>query len=140
MLAVLRRPRVAAGLYTYPPCCLVLTPPPPLLLSVYRVCMQCGFPVRPRLRVEVPSSAEVLSIVWRDNLNRTVALDSREVELPPLQPLDEASASNTEQCNTACDWRYHVSVYMSASHNKAAPQARCLPKVLLPASRRCCRS
>jgi hypothetical protein len=81
------------------------------LLVYVSVLMQCGFPVRPRLRIEVPSSAEVLSIVWRDNLNRTVALDSREVELPHLQPLDEASASSTEQCNIACDWRYHVSAH-----------------------------
>lgn len=73
-------------------------------------CLQCGFPVRPRLRVELPPGTDVLSIVWRNNLNQTVAVDAREVELPPLQPLDEASASNTEQCNTGCDWRYHVSV------------------------------
>jgi hypothetical protein len=46
--------------------------------------------------------------VWRNNLNQTVALDSREMELPALQPLDEASASSTEQCNAGCDWRYHV--------------------------------
>lgn len=52
---------------------------------------------------------DVIAIVWRDNLNQTVALDVREVELPPLQPLNEASTADTEQCNTGCDWRYHVS-------------------------------
>lgn len=62
---------------------------------------------------------EVVSVVWRDNLNQTVATDSREVELPPLQPLDEASAADTEQCNRGCDWRYHVSRVLVAPASSA---------------------
>ena len=70
--------------------------------------LQCGFPVRPRLRLDVPSGVDLISIVWRNNLNQTVSLDTKEVELPPLEALAEASAADTEQCNTGCDWRYHV--------------------------------
>jgi hypothetical protein len=70
----------------------------------------CGFPVRPRLRLDIPSGVDVVSVVWRNNLNATVAVGVREVELPALQPLDEASADDTQQCNTGCDWRYKVCV------------------------------
>lgn len=57
----------------------------------------------------LPDGADIISIVWRDNLNRTVALDTMQVHLPPLAPLVEASVANTEQCNSGCDWSYHVS-------------------------------
>jgi hypothetical protein len=70
---------------------------------------QCGFPVTPRLQLLLPDGVEVISIVWRDNLNRTVALDTTQVQLPPLAPLLEASVANTEQRNLGCDWSYHVS-------------------------------
>lgn len=71
--------------------------------------VQCGYPLRPRLRLDIPDGVEVVSIVWRNNLNQTVALDRREVELPALHALREASAAEAEQCSSACDWRYHVS-------------------------------
>jgi hypothetical protein len=68
----------------------------------------CGFPVRPRLRLDIPPGVDVVSVVWRNNLNQTVAVGVRELELPALQPLDEASADDTQQCNSGCDWRYKV--------------------------------
>ncbi len=71
--------------------------------------VQCGYPLRPRLRLELPAGTQVAAIVWRDNLNRTVALNTTEVELPPLAQLVEASMPGGEACNTDCDWRYHVS-------------------------------
>ncbi|KAF6266656.1 hypothetical protein COO60DRAFT_1623446 [Scenedesmus sp. NREL 46B-D3] len=74
---------------------------------------QCGFPVTPRLQLVLPDGADIISIVWRDNLNRTVALDTMQVHLPPLAPLVEASVANTEQCNSGCDWSYHVKVLAS---------------------------
>lgn len=74
-----------------------------------RPALQCGFPVTPSLQLVLPDGVEVIIIVWRDNLNRTVALDTTAVQLPPLAPLMEASVANTEQCNSGCDWSYHVS-------------------------------
>ncbi|WIA29149.1 hypothetical protein OEZ86_011660 [Tetradesmus obliquus] len=71
---------------------------------------QCGFPVTPSLQLVLPDGVEVITIVWRDNLNRTVALDTTAVQLPPLAPLMEASVANTEQCNSGCDWSYHVKI------------------------------
>jgi hypothetical protein len=97
------------------------------------VVLQCGFPVTPRLQLVLPDGADIISIVWKDNLNRTVALDTSQVQLPPLAPLMEASVANTEQCNTGCDWSYHVSSDNSiqlghwqwAVVNNLLGQARC---------------
>lgn len=58
----------------------------------------------------MPDDVDILAIVWRDNLNRTVASDVTEVDLPPLAPLAQSSALYAEQCNSGCDWRYHVSL------------------------------
>jgi hypothetical protein len=72
-------------------------------------CPQCGFPLRPRLRLLLPAGVDIISIVWRNNRNQTVGLDTPELQLPPLAPLAEASAQDSERCNTACDFRYRVS-------------------------------
>jgi len=98
--------------------------------------LQCGFPVRPRLELVLPAATEVLSIVWRDNLNRTVALDTKQLELPPLASLTESSAVGAEQCNQGCDWQYHVSAandysrmdFSSCIHHKAAAKGLQSPK------------
>lgn len=76
--------------------------------------LQCGFPVRPRLRLVLPPGVDIITTVWLNNLNQTMAVDVSELELPALLPLAEASVTDTEQCNTACDWRYHVSGWMVA--------------------------
>lgn len=72
----------------------------------------------------MPDGTEVLAIVWRDNLNRTVASDVTAVVLPPLAPLAEASVQDTDHCNIGCDWRYHVSrrsVRQSGGSGSLAP-------------------
>jgi hypothetical protein len=74
----------------------------------------------------LPDGVDIISIVWRDNLNRTVALDTTQVHLPALAPLLEASVANTEQCNSGCDWSYHVSIHSCAQQRLLNAVTDCL--------------
>jgi hypothetical protein len=92
-----------------------------LQIAFATLALQCGFPVTPRLQLVLPDGVDIISIVWRDKLNRTVALDITQVHLPALAPLLEASVANTEQCNSGCDWSYHVSIHVML---ETVPQQR----------------
>ena len=58
--------------------------------------------------VVAPEGRQLASIVWKNNRNATFATGVTTAPLPPLAPLVEASRTDSDQCNTGCDWSYHI--------------------------------
>eukprot|EP00798_Chlamydomonas_sp_ICE-L_P003605 gene3605-13688_t len=63
----------------------------------------CGFPVLPQLTVTWPQEADVVSVIWKDTLNRTHATDTPTVVLPSaVAHLTSASAIDATPCAEPC--------------------------------------
>ena len=62
----------------------------------------CGFPPTPTIGRTWPSrsGADLDAIVWKDDLNRTFAVDASSMALPsPLPELTESSSSDAVSCS-----------------------------------------
>ncbi|KAL4443898.1 hypothetical protein ABPG75_011635 [Micractinium tetrahymenae] len=87
-------------------------------------CGGCGVPATPTLRLRLPAGQQLSSVVWRDALNRTVAVQSGAslaaaastagadssatmwttpaLTLPPLHPFAESASDPAASCDASC--------------------------------------
>ena len=85
---------------------------------------KCGFDLEPRIRLVVPPEVTPVSVVWKDNLNRTFATDTHAVTLPPLREFFEDSRTKLHKCTQDCPTSWNLKVAASdGSHARVDIEA-----------------
>eukprot|EP00803_Ostreobium_quekettii_P008218 evm.model.scf_449.4 EVM.evm.TU.scf_449.4 scf_449:24370-31826(+) len=81
---------------------------------------KCGFDLQSRLKALFPAGLKPESIVWKDNMNRTFAMDTDTAILPPLADFMESSVKGSQKCTKDCPTAYTVKAAASdGSHSRA---------------------
>lgn len=64
--------------------------------------------------------ASIASVIWRNNLNETLAVDQMTLQLPPLKELQESAAEDSFECDRRCPTSYSIKVLaLDGRHTRA---------------------
>lgn len=85
---------------------------------------KCGFDLQPRIKLVLPPEISPISVVWKDNMNRTFATDRHTVTLPPLVEFFEDSRNKIHKCTRDCPASWVLKVAAAdGSHAKVNIEA-----------------